>query len=298
MIVVTSGCQSASIAAALGGMLPYVDVLAAVPAPDDPVPFRDVLATTRIWITSLDLDDASAHILASGTTARVLRIPNLYFNGFHPDIVHVTAPDGTPLGSAAGEYASAILVYGWKLGLDHEQIRAFFSADAYERLGYTSVWDRAVEYTRARFDASDVDFAGWYLPLVRRGTFMLTDNHPAIVALVQLARQLGALLGRRAGVDRLPMGAGDPRRTPRHVDGVAGVSGTGVSSRRRRRLPVARRRGRSASIWTGSSVARSPATATPIRTRFATGGSTARCSPTYWHARCSLRGHDDGSPPV
>ena len=125
----------------------------------------------------------------------VLRIPNLYFNGFHPDIVHVTAPDGTPLGSAAGEYASAILVYGWKLGLDHEQIRAFFSADAYERLGYTSVWDRAVEYTRARFDASDVDFAGWYLPLVRRGTFMLTDNHPAIVALVQLARQLGALLG-------------------------------------------------------------------------------------------------------
>ena len=195
MIVVTSGCQSASIAAALGGMLPYVDVLAAVPAPDDPVPFRDVLATTRIWITSLDLDDASAHILASGTTARVLRIPNLYFNGFHPDIVHVTAPDGTPLGSAAGEYSSAILVYGWKLGLDHEQIRAFFSADVYERLGYTSVWDRAVEYTRARFDASDVDFAGWYLPLVRRGTFMLTDNHPAVVALVQLARQLGALLG-------------------------------------------------------------------------------------------------------
>ena len=41
---------------------------------------------------------------------------------------------------------------------------------------------------RGIFEPTDVDFARWFLPLGRRGAFMLTNNHPRLDALVQLAR--------------------------------------------------------------------------------------------------------------
>lgn len=195
MIIVSNGCQSAGIAAALGGMLPDVSVQPAVPSATDPDALANILAHAHTWVTSMPPDEARRHMEAAGVGLRVVRIPMIYFHGFHPDILHVSAPDGAPLGSPAGEYASAMVVYGWKLGLGHDAIRTFFVENVYEQLGYLTEWNVAVRIAREIFDATDMDFAPWYLSVVRRGTFMLTDNHPALSALVELARQLGRLLG-------------------------------------------------------------------------------------------------------
>ncbi|MCB0977509.1 MAG: hypothetical protein KDB02_08630, partial [Acidimicrobiales bacterium] len=51
------------------------------------------------------------------------------------------------------------------------------------------------ERLRELFAPTDVDFGAWYLPIVRRGAFMLTNNHPRLDAIVQIARIVATRLG-------------------------------------------------------------------------------------------------------
>ena len=201
MLAVTSGCQSGGIARALSGMLPDHAVRVLMSGADEE-PLLETLAHSEHWVTSLPRAETDRLAAASRTSARIIRIPNLYFHAFHPDIIHVgVEPSGRPLGSPAGEYSSAIVVHGWISGLSAAQIRARFSAEIFDRVGFFRAWDIAVGVLRQRFDESDVDFAEWFLPVARSGVFMLTDNHPSVGALIQLARQVAFSLG--APKDRL-----------------------------------------------------------------------------------------------
>jgi hypothetical protein len=125
----------------------------------------------------------------------VVSVPNLWFHAFHPDVIHVPHPEGGMLKSPAGDYNSAIVLWGWKHGLGAEQILARFSRSTLIALGYPWRWDAAVAQLRAAFAASDLDFAQFFLPLRRGRAFMLSDNHPRIDALVEIARQVAATLG-------------------------------------------------------------------------------------------------------
>ncbi|HQV56472.1 MAG TPA: WcbI family polysaccharide biosynthesis putative acetyltransferase [Ilumatobacteraceae bacterium] len=203
MIVVSSGCQSGAITAALAGMLP--DDHVAVTAPFGPdASLHDALAQTQTWVTSFSPDQIRQQLAPLKIPPRVIAVPNLYFRGFHPDIFHTPHPAGGMLGSAAGEYSSALVLYGWRQGLDADQIRRCFRAEVYQALGYYSVWSSALQVVRERFDDSDLAFADWYLPLVRGGAFMLTDNHPTVAALVQLARQVAKLLNADPALVEMP----------------------------------------------------------------------------------------------
>jgi hypothetical protein len=122
-------------------------------------------------------------------------VPVVWFPGFHPDVLHVAHPAGGELESAVGPYNSAIVVWGWLHGLDADQILARFRPEVFTALGYTGWFAGHVDKLRGSFDGTDVDFGGWYLPLARRGPFMLTDNHPRLDALVQMARPVALRLG-------------------------------------------------------------------------------------------------------
>ena len=239
MLAVTSGCQSGGIARALSGMLPDQTVRVLSLGTDEE-PLLNALADATHWVTSLSRAEAARLAVASRTSAVIVRIPDLDFHAFHPDIIHVGVErGGRPLGSSAGEYSSAIVVHGWISGLSPAQIRDRFSTEMFDQLGFFRAWGIAVDVLRRRFDESDVDFAEWFLPVARRGVFMLTDNHPSIEALLQLARQVASSPGCAKGAVGPAVGTSSARRAAGRLDGVACVSGDRRTARGPGRLHLA-----------------------------------------------------------
>lgn len=198
-IVVSGNCQIGALSSTLAAMLPDDEVEPVPYFPEDP----ETEATTRaalrgadVWVNNIS---RPLHDQILGDVARpatVLYVPNIRFFGFHPDIVHVRFTDGGILQSGAGgPYNSAIVLAGWRLGLSEEQVVARFTPETCAALGYASFWGPALVELKRRVDVSDFDWGEVYLPLARRGAFMLTDNHPRVDVMVHLARLVGARLG-------------------------------------------------------------------------------------------------------
>lgn len=195
-IVVTSNCQLGGLHAALSAMLPGDDVVAVAYHGFEPPELAGLLPDADVWVSSYHPTEARPILDRLGSRAELISVPLLLFTGFHPDIVHLVLPDGGEIDSAAGGYSSAIVAWGWMNGLSEQEILARFTPDTFHALGYTSAWEGGVRLARYVFDEADADFESWFLPLVARGEmFMLTDNHPRIDALVQLARQVATRLG-------------------------------------------------------------------------------------------------------
>ncbi len=195
-VVVMSNCQLGGLHAALSAMLPDDDVVAVPYHGVEPPELADLLPDADVWVSSYHPTEARPILDRLGSRAQLISVPLLLFTGFHPDIVHVMLPDGRELESAAGGYSSAIVAWGWMHGLSHDEIVARFDPATFAALGYTTTaWEGGVRLARYVFDEANADFDAWYLPLVARGgMFMLTDNHPRIDALVQLARQVARRL--------------------------------------------------------------------------------------------------------
>lgn len=202
-IVVTSNCQLGGLHAALSAMLPDDEVLAVPYHGFEPPELASLLPEADVWVSSYHPTEARSILDRYGSPAELISVPLLLFTGFHPDIVHVILPDGRELESAAGGYSSAIVAWGWMHGLTEQEILARFSPETFAALGYTTTaWAGGVRLARYVFDEANADFDAWFLPLLARGgMFMLTDNHPRLDALVQLARPVARRLG--APADRV-----------------------------------------------------------------------------------------------
>ncbi len=194
-IVVTSNCQLGGLFAALSAMLPEDDLVAIPDLGGDPAELLSALPTADVWVSSMAPQRARELLTESGATAELISIPLILFTGFHPDIVHPTTVGGIELASAVGGYSSAVVVWGWLNGWSVDQTVASFNPSVLTRLGYMSAWDGGVRLARYVFEQANCDFDGWFLPLVAAGrTFMLTDNHPTVEALIQLARVVAVRL--------------------------------------------------------------------------------------------------------
>ncbi len=196
-IVVLSNCQLGATAAALAALLPD-DAIEPVMypgfVPDD---MAERLAGADVWVSCARRHESEAVLAAmnGGEAIRLVAVPMLWFFGFHPDILHARAPDGSELPSGASVYSSSIVTWGWRHGLGPDEIVARFTPAVMDGLGYTTGWDQRLGMLRTIVELTDVDFARWYLPLVGGGCFMLTDNHPRVGAIVGVARQAAELLG-------------------------------------------------------------------------------------------------------
>lgn len=197
-IIVSGNCQIGGLAATLAGLLPDDEVRAVAHVPGDPgseAEVRQALAEADVWVTNASrtvqapLREAAPHLREQ------VYVPDVRFFGFHPDITHPTLRDGSALHGPTGPYASLVVLAGWRLGLDEEQVVARFAPATLRALGYASSWVAALEELRRRVEVSDLDWAEVYLPLARGADFMLTDDHPRIEVLAHLARLVGARLG-------------------------------------------------------------------------------------------------------
>ena len=232
-IVVSSNCQTGGIASALVAMLPR-DSIRPFPwtgADASATALRDALRSADVWVTAADERTRSA-LLPKGRDVGVIRVPQILFDAFHPDAIRIVGANGTLLASPVARLHSAIVVWGWRNGLDASDIALRFRPAVMERLGYTSAWDPAVDRLRNIVDATDVDFDRFFLPLRRGMPFMLTINHVRLAGLVSLARRV------RDDARRRQASASTSRGKPHWRTGRSPTGRTGRSTRRSRNRSV------------------------------------------------------------
>jgi hypothetical protein len=195
-IVVSSNCQTGGLAVALAAMLPFDQVVPCpcVGADASEQVLGNQLQDADAWVTAAE-HDSPVDALLPQRDVEVVRVPRIFFRAFQPDVIFISGPDGEWLESPVARTHSAIVVWGWRHGLDARQIVALFNPPVFDGLGYTAEWHPEVERLRAAVEPTDVDFPSFFLPLRRRVPFMFSVNHPRLEVMVQIARQAARTLG-------------------------------------------------------------------------------------------------------
>jgi hypothetical protein len=118
------------------------------------------------------------------------------FNAFHPDCVYIwRRGPREALQSPIGDYHSAIVFFGWSLGLTVSQIVSLFDAGIFERLGYFCFWDVSEEMLLKQCRTIEFPIDRIYRAWLRRGSFMHSVNHPRLFVMADVARVLLGLVG-------------------------------------------------------------------------------------------------------
>lgn len=199
-IVVSSNCQTGGLTAGLRILLPNVQV--------DPHPYGGLdevgrqaliqdVANADVWVCTAPAKFVSMVTQSCDSASlRLVTLPELYFDAFHPDLVYAWLPDNITLDTATGPYNSAIALWAWRRGLSPGQTIDLFTPSVFEGLGYHDRWDLSTARLRADFAAHPgLDPGEFVRVLQRKGPFMHTVNHPKSSALAELARQLASQLG-------------------------------------------------------------------------------------------------------
>lgn len=122
--------------------------------------------------------------------ARIVTLPTLYFDGYHPDLCHVHSGSGL-LKGPLGDYHSSLAFAAYKCGLNPAATKALFSAKMYESLGYFGRWHEAKRRLVADFSNHGLDISAAFSGWSRSPTaFMHSVNHPVIGCLHDIARAL------------------------------------------------------------------------------------------------------------
>lgn len=203
-VAVIGNCQAPGLAAVMAASCAVRQVMPLTGLNREPDAFRKQLkslaAKADIWFINPGntlAREAFAETARPG--ARLVTVPALMFNAFHPDVCYAQHRGTQQL--TQQHYNSAIAAWAYSRGLSVERTAALFCPEAYEGLGYMDAWPRAMDHLRRSFEASDLkaDYASFALHIQRQGCFMHTPNHPGLAAMTALAR----LAARRAGITLL-----------------------------------------------------------------------------------------------
>ncbi|MEN5144742.1 WcbI family polysaccharide biosynthesis putative acetyltransferase [Brevundimonas diminuta] len=194
-IVVTSNCQTAGVALSLKAMLPDASIniaLLAAPGGNGFEELQQAVGGADVWVTSA----GNNVISAIETQAQLIRIPQVEFEAFHPDIVYVNNSEGRHLtGVCRSDYHSYIALWSFQNRLSVDRCELMFNEKTFQRIGYLDRWEASVSKLRKRFEPIDVGFDDFFRHLVHAGPFMHTINHPTGLAMVQLSRLVARKLG-------------------------------------------------------------------------------------------------------
>lgn len=196
-VLVSGNCQTAGLAAALLRMGAASETHALPLTGETPDALRAKLdtlaASTDLWLLSPNNKVGRAAAQAHGK--RVQLLPLIQFGAFQPDICYAWHRGTRTLTSP--HYNSAIVVWGWRNGLDAGATAALFRAETFAALGYFDAWAPGLkDLQRAFADAGLAHrLADWFLAVKREGCFMHSINHPRVDAVVHLARVLAEEAG-------------------------------------------------------------------------------------------------------
>lgn len=198
-IVVLANCQTGGLAASLGLMSPGDDIrpVSWNPAPEALKRAAEDAAGADLVVTSIPANvEATLRTEHGYRPAATLKIPSLFFTGFHPDLT-IAYVEGKPINLIGhSPYQSAIGLWCWKNDVSIARAMRLFTPSVMERMGYSRSWGAAMQRARLEFEPTPLSFADVFLPLQASGeVFMHTLNHPRINAVAQLARVIAREIG-------------------------------------------------------------------------------------------------------
>ena len=204
-IIVSSNCVTGGLTACLGRLLPDCEVLA-IPAHshEGEEQKQHLLAALRdadVWVTCGWLDLAAAF---PKEELKVIRVPTLTFQAFHPDLTYAKRKSDGQLINAVEHYNSSIILWAWQHGLDESSTRKLFTPSLFEELGFLDAWEASERALRAAFESSDLDWRPFLLHAKRLGCFMYSINHPKLPVIMYMAGQIARVLDGGRAPEELP----------------------------------------------------------------------------------------------
>lgn len=201
-VLLSTNCQSAGIAEALYRMARLKKVHSVPLVKDEPYEsFRQRLQPDlRTWDAIVVGAGPSLHFARrlldeTGARPRLLIIPEVVFDAFHPDLTYATVVSTGRM--VEPWYQSAIGLWLFNRRIEPSVGARAFCETVYRALGYLDRWSGAVDHLRCRFKGTDLEphFPEFFLAIKRRGCFMHTLNHPKVHVLARLAELIARELG-------------------------------------------------------------------------------------------------------
>ena len=140
---------------------------------------RELLVNSTIWITSFPEDQIKAILpenLSSGIK-KIIRIPEIHFDAFHPDLTYIMGREGI-LESPLVHYHSKIILLSFLENLSVKKVMKLFNGTLYNELGYFDYWNQSIQRLRQDFLNSDLDYYEFIKLLNLDEIFMHSINHP------------------------------------------------------------------------------------------------------------------------
>lgn len=201
IVSVIGNCQSESLAKCLMAMNHglHADVHIVHEITADPIKLRQVIETSAHVFAQIGV---RPHIPAD-LAHKVIYFPSIAFSGYHPDLTFARGrrPGGAVemVSNALSGYHSAIALFGFIHGINIEDILTFYHARVYGQLGYFDAWEDARRQLLAEGEQCGMPLHGLLEKWSRGEAFMYSSNHPTLVVMEDIARELL----RRIGVSRV-----------------------------------------------------------------------------------------------
>jgi len=190
-IVVISNCQTGGVTVALRALLPHCEV---VPFPYPEIAnkssdFSKTVINADFLVSSApDTVQKMIDNALPKSAPKLVRIPEVYFDAFHPDLVYAWIDNEQTVQSPAGPYNCAIVLWAWQHKLNVEQTLRLFGEHVLRNLGYGNRWVMAINRFADDLRLSGIDLVRFIQYIQRHGCFMHTVNHPRLIVLWQIAR--------------------------------------------------------------------------------------------------------------
>jgi hypothetical protein len=190
-VVGFGNCQAEGIArcaaAALGLEAHFVHPAT---AKDNPELLAEAFSDASIVFASRELTypEALECAEASGRSDLiVIPTPNIYFSGFHPDMVFPSSAAGYRDDQPMVNANSAILLAAWREGIELGDAIGLFRDEVYDALGYYGFFGMATDALIEQCLLDGIDIQPRIPEWLEHGPFVYVPNHPRIHMLQDLA---------------------------------------------------------------------------------------------------------------
>ena len=118
---------------------------------------------------------------------RLVVLPAIYFDGYHPDLCYIRQPEGFLTGPLH-DYHSSIAFAAFLCGCGPQEAAKFYKTEVYRRCGYFNSWTGAKTALISDFASLGYDLTDHIVRWSLDGPFMHSVNHPRINVIYDLAR--------------------------------------------------------------------------------------------------------------
>jgi Polysaccharide biosynthesis enzyme WcbI len=179
-IVVTSNCQTHGIAQAIEALNQEYQIIAIWKLGEIEEVIRNMNEIEKdiIWITSCN--HSQIDLIKSRVKTQIIevvRIPDIWFDAFHPDLTYLEKNEGGVVDSILGAYHSRIAIWAFLNQINIDRTINLFNASVFREIGYFNKWGDSASILKKSFEDSDIPSTNLDELLLRKKKFMYSVNH-------------------------------------------------------------------------------------------------------------------------